>query len=359
MRPFASLPVKILQRIPITIGLALVLYQLRWLPLLGADAPYMVNYVEQDAFPLFYRSLLTLWLHRAIYVATAPCGFDGWSAISASSALAGAGALQALWAMKPDARFLALNVLCGSFLVFVGHVENYAWVNFFLLASMLGFQRWYENRASIWPAMTCFALACLSHMLALFYAPAIAYALYTRRRFHPMEVLLPILGFILIVVVCSLTFEMHGTEIGLERLMPLFSAWAPNHFKGLTMFSWEHVKILAFFHYHAAYLAIPIHYGPHVWEDAWVVGFPVEFILLFILRKRIDTPYLKFVLVCCACGLAWTCIWHPDWGPHDWDLFSQFAIPLHVLLGLLILKKKPNGSLIQNGPEPKTPVASA
>ncbi|MDP8244838.1 MAG: hypothetical protein P9L94_12200 [Candidatus Hinthialibacter antarcticus] len=355
----ASLSVIAAKRTALTIILTVVLFQLRWLPLLGADAPYMVNYIETDAFPLFYRSLLTLWIHRAVYVALSPLGFDGWSAISVSSALAGAGALQALWAMKPDVRFLALNVLCGSFLVLVGHVENYAWVNFFLLASMFGFQCWFENRAPVWPAMVCFVLACLAHMLALFYIPAIAYALYGKRRFQPLEILLPVLVFVFVVIACSLSLELHGTELGLERLMPLFSAWAPNHFDGLTLFSWEHVKILAFFHYHAAYLALPIHYGPHVWEDAWVVGVPVELILLFILRKRIDTPYLRFLLVCSACGLFWTVIWHPDWGPHDWDLFSQFGIPLHVLLGLLILKGNQDGSEIPHEPEPETPAAVA
>ena len=329
------------RRAALTLFLAVVLFQLRWLPLLGADGPYMVSYVETDAFPLFYRSLLTLWIHRAVYVAFSPLGFDGWSAISFSSAIAGAGAVQVLWAMKPDLRFLALNVFCGSFMVFVGHVENYAWVNFFLLASMLGFKRWVDDQAPAWPAMTCFALACLSHMLALFYVPAIVYAFYRKRRFQPLEVMLPILAFLFVIIVCSLTFQLHGTEIGLDRLMPIVSPWAPNHFEGLTLFSWEHIKLLAFFHYHAAYFAVPIHYGPHVWEDAWVVGAPVELLLLFLLRNRIDAPFLRFLLACVACGLFWTMIWHPDWGPHDWDLFSQFAVPLHVLVGLLILKEKP------------------
>ncbi len=342
----AALLVLVSRRTALTISLTLLLYQLRWLPLLGADGPYMVSYVESSSFPLYYRSLLTLWIHRAVYVMISPFGFDGWSAISLSSAVAGAGAVQVLWSLMSDIRFLALNVLCGSFMVFVGHVENYAWVNFFLLASFLWFYRWYGNQAPVWPALACFSLACLSHMLALFYVPAVGYALMRRKQFRPLEVLLPVLGFLFVVIACSLTFQVHGTELGLERLMPLGKAWAPNHFEGLTLLSWEHMKLLAFFHYHAAYLAVPIHYGPHVWEDAWVVGLPMELLLLVLLRNRINTPFLRLLFVCTVCGLVWTLVWHPDWGPHDWDLFSQFGIPLHVLLGLLILKRnQPKGTI--------------
>ncbi|MBI1387398.1 MAG: hypothetical protein GC154_03000 [bacterium] len=308
----------------VTAALTAGLYLARGLPPVGADGPYMARLIERETVPMYYRSLLTLWIHRACYAALSPLGWDGERAMAFSSALAGAFALQALWALRPRAAFIAINVLCGSFLVFVGHIENYAWVNAFLIASYLYLQRWFEGRAPLWPAMTFFFLAALSHMLALFYAPAFVYALRKNPRFNPLEALIPLLAFISIVVTLSLCCTMQGTEIGLERLVPLLERWkAKNHW--FTFFSWEHLKMLAWFHQRAAFL-----------------GVPIELPLLWMLRRRVQTPFQKFLVINVFCGLAWTTIWHPDWGAMDWDLFSQFAIPLHVLLGLLIVKPAGN-----------------
>jgi len=283
----------------------------------GADGWYMAQLVEENPFPLYYRSLLTILIHKAVYLVAHPLGLDGWQAISLSSSLAGAAAILALWRIRPDGWFLAINVLSGSFLVLLGHVENYAWVNAFLILSFARAQAWLERDAPLWPAMAYFMLAGLSHMLGLFYIPAYAYLLYRNRKYHPLEILIPVLAFTGVMISLALVFPMLGTDTGWERLVPLFQVWADNHH--FTFFAKEHWIILLYFHSRAAFL-----------------GIPAELPLLFLLRKRIQTLYLKFLLGCVFCGLAWTTIWHPDWGRLDWDLFSQFGIPLHVLLGLLI-----------------------
>lgn len=322
-------------RLLLTAALTALLFSLRGLPLPGADRWYMSQFVENNAFPLFYRSLLTLWMHRLAYVIGHPFGLDGWNAMALSSSLAGALALQIIWAIRPGPAFLALNVLCGSFLVFAGHVENYAWVNLFLLAAFWALLNWHESRWPLWPAMAFYIAACLSHMLAIFYAPAMIYALRGQRRFNPLEALVPLLAFVFVVVGLSFSGRLHGTEAGLDRLMPLWEPWAPNHYPGLTLFSWEHLKMLAYFHYHAAYFAWPIQWG----DSVWTFALPIELPMLFLLRKRIDSHYLKTLTLAVFCGLAWTTLWHPDWGIEDWDLFSQFAVPLHLLLAFLIVKK--------------------
>lgn len=283
----------------------------------GADGWYMAQLVETDPFPLYYRSLLTILIHKACFSLTHPWGLDGWYAISLSSSLAGAVAILALWRIRPDGWFLAINLLSGSFIVLLGHVENYAWVNAFLILSFARAQAWLERDAPLWPVMLCLVLACLSHMLALFYIPAFVYLLHAKRNYHPLEVLIPVLAFTGGMIVLSLFFPMLGTDTGWERIVPLFHVWAKNqHF---TFFAKEHWILLLYFHFRAAFL-----------------GIPLELPLLLLLRKRIQTLYLRFLLGCVLCGLAWTTIWHPDWGRLDWDLFSQFGIPLHVLLGLLI-----------------------
>jgi len=287
-----------------------------WLPL-GADGWYMADLIASDTFPIYYRSILTVLIHQLIYGLAQPFGITPWYAIALGSSLAGALVIQVLWAFRPSLLFMAVNVLSGAFLVFVGHVENYAWVNLFLIASWLWMRRWMQNQSPLWPAMTLFALACFSHMLALFYTPAIIYALCKNRRYNPYEVLLPVFGFTFLMIVLSSAFRLLGNDNGLERLVPLFSTWAENHH--FTLLSWPHIKLLAYFHWRAS-----------------ILGLAADWLILLFLLRRINTPFLRFMFVNVICGLIWTTLWHPDWGMRDWDLFSQFAIPLHLITGLLL-----------------------
>ncbi len=308
----------------LTLLLTTTLFFIRWITpewinrhFWGADGWFMASLVEQDPFPLYYRSLLTLWIHKSFFLLFHPLGISGWNAIALSSSLGGAIAIQALWRMNPDWIFLSLNVFCGSFLVFVGHAENYAWVNTFLLLSWLSAWRWIKGSSPAWPTFTFFVLACLSHMLALFYIPAYVYLLWRYRRFDPKEIVLPLVVVSLLMAVLSACFQMLGTDVGFERLVPWGHVWAKNQF--FTFLSPKHLDMLFYFH----------------WRAAWL-GIPLEIPLLLFLLRRIDTLFLRFMLGCTGCGLIWTTLWHPDWGPLDWDLFSQFGIPLHLLLGLLI-----------------------
>lgn len=318
---------RILRSIVITLGLAVLLFTIRWfIPesinrhFWGADGWFMADLVESTPFPLYYRSLLTLWIHKAVYILLSPWGASGWVAIAASSSLAGAVALQALWRINPDPAFMAINILCGSFLVFVGHVENYAWINAFLILSFESVLHWLRGNAKAWPAFTFLILAILSHMLALFYIPAYGYLLWKHRRFDPFEILIPVVAFSTLVAMLGLCFPMMGTDIGLERLVPIGHVWAKNQF--FPLLSSPHLAMLLYFHWRAAFL-----------------GIPLEIPLLILLVRRIDTVYLRFMLACTFCGLFWTTIWHPDWGRLDWDLFGQFGISLHLLLGLVLRPK--------------------
>lgn len=305
---------------------------LRFLTPPGADGYFISNLIESETFPIYYRSILTVLIHKLCYAVFNPIGISGWDAMSLSSSIAGGFACVGLMMLSKHPLFLAVNIVSGSFLVFFGHAENYAWVNAFLILSYAFFHRWMEGKYPLSYAITCYTLSCLAHMLALFYLPAILYLLWKKRSFNPLECLIPLLVFIFITLFVSLFFNVLGTDNGLDRLVPLFQKWAPNHY--FTFFSVQHLNILAYFHYRASLLGIfPIPY------TEMYAGFPIEIPLLLILRKRINTLFLRFMLVHVLCGLAWTTVWHPDWGYNDWDLFSQFAIPLHVLLGLLLIQK--------------------
>jgi len=331
---------KIALRILCTLLLSVFLFSLRGLCPVGADGWYLSDLVAASPDGLFYRSLLTVELHRLVYWLARPWGIDSWTAIALSSSLAGGIALQALWAIRQDGIFLALNALTGAFLVFVGHVENYAWVNAFLLLSFYFAKRWLADEGRAWPMALCYALSCLSHMLAVFYAPAYVYILWKKRNYNPLELIVPALVFSGVIAVAPLFGTLLGTDNGLERLVPWFHIWSKNQF--FTFGSRAHLKMLAYFHQRAAYLGL-FHFTPASghWDTLWYdktlyLGIPLELPLLFFLRRRIEGVFLQFLLISTVCGLSWTTLWHPDWGPLDWDLFSQFAIPLHVLLGLLL-----------------------
>jgi hypothetical protein len=307
--------------------------------LVAADGWHMSEVlVEGTWFPLYFRSLLTLWIHKLIYIALYPFNVSGWYAMAFSSSLAGGIAIYALWRIKSHWLFLTINILSGSFLVFVGHVENYAWVSAFLILSFWKIQQWIDGESRLWPGMSFYMLACASHLLALFYAPAFIYVILKHKRYNPYEIIVPIVSltytYVLITAIIillpyfsitsspesSASLRIEGTELGLERLVPIGSKWAKNHH--FTLASPEHLILLAYFHWRAAFLMIPL-----------------EIPLLILLRKSIQSLFTRFLFVNCICGLLWTSIWHPDWGKLDWDLFSQFGIPMHVLLGYLVTEQ--------------------
>ncbi|MGI6456953.1 MAG: hypothetical protein ACOX5R_15220 [bacterium] len=284
---------------------------------LGADGWFMSEIIRVDPSPFYYRSILTLWIHKVIYLIGKPYGLDGWYAIAVSSSLAGGIALQALWAIRSHPLFLAINILSGSFFIFVGHVENYGWVNAFQLLTYWRLKLWIEEDRPLYPAVIFLMLACFSHMMILFYIPAYVYLFWKKRDYHPYEILLPVVCFSLINTGLLLSVRFGGTDNGLERLVPFFEKWSKSHH--FTFFTWEHLRIKLYFYHRAAFLLIPL-----------------EFPLLLILHRYINKLLYKFLLLCTLCAFIWTIFWHPDWGPADWDLFSQFGIPLHVLLGLVV-----------------------
>jgi len=307
-------------RIPLTLLLTLVLYWLGHydliLPYTG-DGHYTEELAEKDWVVLMHSSLTTL-VHKSVYTLLKPWGWKAWYAVMISSSLAGAMALQVLYAIRRHPAFLALNILSGSFLVFVGEVENYAWVNLFLLLTFLAVERFLEGRWALWPACLFFFTAALFHMLALFYLPALFWVMYQREAFRPWEFAVPFLLFILLAIGILLIFPREGPDLDLGRLVPLFQINRKGQL--FTFFSSTHLELLFYFHRQAGFLRM----------------IPASWIIMIWLFRRIETPFQRYLLICSLTGLAWTTVWHPDLGRLDWDLFSQMYIPLNVLAGLLL-----------------------
>lgn len=336
--------------------LTIALFWLRFVVPHGADGHYIADRCGQSSqWHLYYRSFLTCYVHQVFWRAANPLlGFDGYQAVALSSAVGGSLALLALWRLCRHPLFLAINICAGSFLVFVGHVETYAWVGACFLWTLVLIREYLLDRVSAGLVMAVFMLGFALHMLMLFYLPVVVLALRRGRPGGRWWVLAPVLLVGAATAILPLVHDSTGgTELGLQRFVPLFEKTHKNHY--FTMFSGEHAWILWLF---ASGADIPVKaplylftiLGVPGWEDAFVtiidenhglpidkLGLPVSFLLLAIYARRVEGFYLKLLLLTSAIGVIWTLVWHPDWGPLDWDLFSQYALALHVLVGLLVL----------------------
>lgn len=303
----------------LTAAAAALLYRLgKWLPYSG-DGAYVEQMAEMDWVVLMHSALTTL-VHKLAFTLLQPLGWSAWDSVSVSSSIGGAIALRYLFAIRRNPLFLAINLLSGSFLVFVGQVENYAWVNAFLLGSFYHLEGFLAGRSPLWPAMACLFAACLFHLLALFYLPAFFWVMRNHRDFSPAEFAIPFFLFLLGFMGFNFGFEREGLDMDYTRLVPIGSIIRKGqHF---TLFSAAHWEILAFFHHRAAFLGVPVEIPALIW-----------------FRKAIDTPFKRFLAICSVTGLVWSTFWHPDLGRLDWDLFSQPYIPIHVLLGILLSEK--------------------
>lgn len=321
MAPFRPDRLKwLVLRCAITTCLTALLYAMAGWQSYSGDAAHMAALAE-GGWQLTRHSSLTSILHRVAYLMLEPFDFDGWNAISISNALAGALALQLLVAYKPHLLFLGVNILAGSFLVFVGQVENYAWVNLCLLAWLMGMDSYFKGERRLWPVASLLFLAALFHMLALFYLPALFWAMRRGPRFKAWEFLAPFCAFVGLSIGMSAFLPGEGFELGLTRLVPFFETHRPDQW--FTFFSRDHLEIKVYFLFYSGILLMPL-------------GWPI----VIVLWRRIRTPYRRFLLLNALLGLGWFIVWHPDLGWIDWDLFSQPCIPLHFLAGVLLADGK-------------------
>ncbi len=314
-RPISVRPSAIVFRVILTLGVAFGLYWLgQWTPY-SRDSFHMADMAD-SGWRVTMHSALTSIVHRTVYAILAPLGWSAWSALSFSSSLAGAVVLQVLFAYRRDPAFLAANIFTGSFLVFVGEVENYAWVNLFLILTFVFLKQFLEDGAPIWPALACFFVAAFCHMLAFFYLPAVFWAM-RKRPVNAWEFLVPFGTYMVLHIACVTLFPHEGIELSLTRLVPFVELERKDQW--FTFFSWAHLELKTYYHFHAGIFFLPL-------------GWPI----VVCLRKHINTPFRWFLLQCAVIGFIWNTLWHPDLGWDDWDLFSQSSVPLHFLAGDLL-----------------------
>ncbi|MFH1744178.1 MAG: hypothetical protein ABIH23_34690 [bacterium] len=309
---------------------------------IGADCYFFEKYVEGLDFRFYYRSALTVYIHQIVYLILYPFGVIPWYAIGLSSSLAGAGYLFVLYRFSRSLVFWILNLSAGCVWIFFGHVENYAWVSFFLVLSLYELREYEEGRQPLWKSSVCYFLAVACHHLAIFYAPGYVYFLRGRRLRDRdwMEIVVPMIACTLFFVIVPLLVETkEGIDLGFERLVPWLSPWAKNHY--FTLFSVDHLRMLVFFHRTAAPFGVPF----------------LALALIGLYGWRLSSRFLQSLLVMSMCGVIWTTFWHPDWGYRDWDLFGQFGILVNLLAGLLLVHKEFQGQRLAHEFSGQTPTA--
>jgi hypothetical protein len=317
------------------VGSSLVFFTLRHYGRPGGDSAEMAFLLRaySGVSVYYYRSPLTYDLHQFAYNILAPHGWSPDETIAACSSIAGGFYLCILVTFSLHPLFLLVNLLSGVMYVFLGHVETYAWVSTGLALYCLVVWRYLNGRAALWHVFAVYFLACLFHMLALFYLPSLLYLVFRVERQGGKwkaglrvdqpefaKALCVFLVFALIITVVPLVvYITPGLDVNRSRLVPLFRNPNPQRYY-FTMFSLEHVKMFVYF----------------IWMGS--VAGPM---LLLVLWRHMTGRFHRFLLLAVGCGLFFAFVWHPDMYKPDWDLFSNFAIPLNLLVGLLLEKRFP------------------
>lgn len=307
---------------------ALLLFALREGRRPGGDTEFAQSVAARPSAVWYARSPLTVYLHQTVFhFVFRPLGRSPSEAVAVCSAVAGGIFVAALVAISHNVLFLLFTLTAPFMFIFLGHVENYAWVNALLAVYFVAVKRHLEDDRPLWPALVWLLLAASFHMLAVFYAPSF-FVLLARRdpvsrqwswrqsRRERERMLVLFIAWALGIVGAQLLLPVSGLDNGLERLVPLFKPNKPTHHH-FTFFAPAHFRMWLYFHLKAS---------------------PLGLLGLILLWRWIRTSFERFLLVAIGCGFFWTWIWHPDFGERDWDLFANLALPLNILVGLLLAR---------------------
>ena len=299
----------------------------------GADSGEIVLFARAPRLMYYYRSPLTVFLHQIAFKMLSPFGMKVEDVISLLSSIAGGLFVLVLLSFSRSFIFLLFNLFAGVMFIFLGHIEHYAWVNMTLAFYFLLSKKYVVEQFSIVILAVVFCIACLFHMLAVFYFPTLLYLFLSPRKKNGKiclslpskketeKFIIVLIVFLLLLTFIPLVMQTRGLDNNMKRLVPLFKNPDPKRYY-FTMFSIEHFKLLFYF---------------------YLMASPLGFLLLVMLIRRIRTPFHKYMLLAVGCGVFWEFIWHPDMGRLDWDLFSNFAIPLNILVGILLVDKNEKG----------------
>lgn len=295
------------------------LFALRGLSPLSADSREISALVERDQIVWYFRWPLTHLLAQSLHRAA---GLSGADCLALLSSIAGALFLVTLFRVARRSPLILTLLASSATLTLIGHVEVYAWPLFALLLVLLEGERCLRGEVSLRRFVSIYLLGCLSHMLLLFYAPAVLWlTIRARRRAQERgearetdvrDALLTLILSVALVSALALALPSDGLDNNTSRLVPLTMPEIPNSSNQVTLFSAGHVQAMGMF---------------------LIMSCPLG-LLLVVARMRMirASDTLTFTSIAAGCGLVFLILWHPDMGWRgDWDLFSHPGLVINVL----------------------------
>lgn len=305
----------------------------------GGDSREMVFLVNgNNEYQYYYRSPGIFFLHQTFFFLFRDNGLTAENAIALSSATAGGFFVCVLLAISVNPLFLLIALISGINYIYMGHIENYGWVNALLAFLVLKSIRYLEGKTSFFQVMLAWVTASFMHMVAIFYFPAVLFLFLQPRQIEKVNLRdldmklfqLPpkkdiekslMLMIVFMMIIAFVPFAMKHIikdrlmmiDVGGLRFVPLFTITNPRHY--FTMFSIDHINLMFYFICKSSIIGIP---------------------LLIVLSRNINTTRNIFIFIAFFCGFVWAFIWHPDMGRADWDLFGNFATTLNILNGIIV-----------------------
>jgi hypothetical protein len=286
-----------------------VLFQLGPLKPEGGDYTDVLTRVEYKLYYFAHAPLVTA-AHRVAYLVLRDWGWWPEEVVAASSSLAGGLFFAGLWRVSRNWRFWAVMVCSSLTLVFVGHVENYAWPYALTFWGLLYLREVFVKGGPTWPVFVLMGLGTFCHPMVAMTGPGILWALYPIPPKVRGEIAVAVIVFSLFTIV-SLVTEGAAGFWQEYWLLPLFRG--EDSLNRYSIFSFHHLWEWSVF------MALSMPLGPVIlahykwWEwRGWKGG----------------------LSVCFLCTFAWSFWWEPGLGPADWDLFAWPSLFLNFAAGL-------------------------
>jgi len=214
-----------------------------------------------------------------------------------------------LFRFSRDPRIWGVVLLSKFVLVFLGHVENYAWPYALSMWCIVLLRETTEAGRPSWPLWAVAVVATFCHPMVLMLWPALAWGLYPWDKRKGVEILVALL-----------------VTAGLADVLLFF-----GHAGGLPQEKW----VLPLFDVGDSLVRYPFFSVLH-WRE--VLGFhlttmPWGLFLLALCGWRDWHGWRGALILAAGISVLWSLVWHPGMSGADWDLFAWPALFVNLAGG--------------------------
>ena len=285
-----------------------VLFSLRGWSLPGGDSDWMATLVTRPLY-FFLRAPLVVAFHKSLWLLLRGWGWEPADCIALSSSIAGGVFLAGLFRLCRNPRVWAVVLLSKFSLVFLGHIENYAWPYALSLWCVVFLKETVEEGKPTWSLWAVWVIAVFCHPMVLMLLPGLIWGLWPLDKRKGVEILVSLL-FIAGLADFLMVFGKAGGLPQEKWILPVFSVG--DSLANYAFFSWQHWKEVLGFHIQTMPIGVflLIRYGWREWFG-WKGG----------------------LAAIAGTTLLWSLVWNPGMGAIDWDLFAWPALFINLAGG--------------------------